>query len=81
MPGLDHWWIILLILVVVLVIWGPGKMPDVGAGLGRAIHEFRSAVSGGQDSVGAGTTRPAAQWTPVPEDRPPVTVPDDTQRG
>jgi sec-independent protein translocase protein TatA len=81
MPGLDHWWIILLILVVVLVIWGPGKMPDVGAGLGRAIHEFRSAVSGGQDSVGGGTTTPPAQRAPVPEDRPPVSVPDDTLRG
>ena len=40
-----HLWIVGLILLVVLVIWGPGKLPDVGAGMGRAIREFRRATS------------------------------------
>ena len=40
-PG--HMWLIILLLVVVLIIWGPGKLPDVGAGMGRAIREFRNA--------------------------------------
>lgn len=34
-----------ILLVVVFIIWGPGKLPDVGAGLGRAIREFRKASS------------------------------------
>jgi sec-independent protein translocase protein TatA len=40
-PG--HMWMLILLFIVVLIIFGPGKLPDVGAGLGRAIREFRSA--------------------------------------
>ncbi|HEY0410172.1 MAG TPA: twin-arginine translocase TatA/TatE family subunit [Candidatus Dormibacteraeota bacterium] len=48
-PG--HFWLILLLLVVVLIIWGPGKLPDVGAGMGRAIREFKKATNEVKDSV------------------------------
>jgi TatA/E family protein of Tat protein translocase len=41
--GTGHLWLIGIILVIVLIIWGPGKLPDVGSGLGRAIREFRKA--------------------------------------
>ena len=40
-PG--HMWMLILLFIVVLIIWGPGKLPDVGAGMGRAIREFRNA--------------------------------------
>jgi sec-independent protein translocase protein TatA len=39
-PG--HMWMLILLFIVVLIIFGPGKLPDVGAGMGRAIREFRS---------------------------------------
>jgi sec-independent protein translocase protein TatA len=48
-PG--HFWLILLLLVVVLIVWGPGKLPDVGAGMGRAIREFKKATNEVRDSV------------------------------
>jgi sec-independent protein translocase protein TatA len=48
-PG--HIWLILLLLIVVLIIWGPGKLPDVGAGMGRAIREFKKATNEVKDSV------------------------------
>jgi len=48
-PG--HFWLILLLLIVVLIIWGPGKLPEVGSGMGRAIREFRKATSEVKDSV------------------------------
>lgn len=41
--GTGHVWLLGILLVVVLIIWGPGKLPDVGSGLGRAIREFRKA--------------------------------------
>jgi TatA/E family protein of Tat protein translocase len=41
--GSGHIWLIAIVLVIVLIIWGPGKLPDVGSGLGRAIREFRKA--------------------------------------
>ena len=56
MPGIfDHWYILLILLVIVLIIWGPGKLPDVGAGLGRAIREFRKASTETQDAFRAAT--------------------------
>ncbi len=34
---------IIIVLVVILIIWGPGKLPDVGAAMGKGIREFRKA--------------------------------------
>ncbi|MBF16429.1 MAG: twin-arginine translocase TatA/TatE family subunit [Chloroflexi bacterium] len=36
---------ILLILVIVLLLFGVGKLPQVGKGLGQALNEFRGAVN------------------------------------
>lgn len=36
---------ILIILVVGLVLFGAKKLPDIGSGLGRAIHNFKRAVA------------------------------------
>lgn len=36
---------LLLILIVVLIIFGPGKLPEVGKALGKTIGEFRRATS------------------------------------
>lgn len=35
-----------LILLLVLIIFGVGKLPDVGAALGKGIREFNKAKSG-----------------------------------
>lgn len=32
---------LILILVVALIIFGPGKLPEVGRSLGKTIREFR----------------------------------------
>ena len=34
---------LILILVIALVVFGPGKLPDVGTALGKSIREFRNA--------------------------------------
>jgi sec-independent protein translocase protein TatA len=39
-----HSWELILILVAVLLVFGPGKLPDVGQALGRGIREFKAAV-------------------------------------
>lgn len=36
---------LLIILVLVLVIFGAKRLPEIGAGLGRAIRNFRQASS------------------------------------
>ena len=37
-------WEIMLILIIVLIIFGPGKLPQVGKSLGKSIREFRGSV-------------------------------------
>jgi len=35
---------LLIILVIVLIIFGAGKLPEIGEGLGKGIRNFRKAV-------------------------------------
>lgn len=39
---------IFLILVVVMIIFGVGKLPEIGSGMGKAIREFKSSVGAGE---------------------------------
>ncbi len=42
---------LLLILGIVLIVVGPGKLPEVGSAVGKALHEFRRSSSESQDAV------------------------------
>jgi sec-independent protein translocase protein TatA len=43
-------WLIIL-LAIVLIIFGPGKLPELGGAVGRGIREFRKASSEVTDEV------------------------------
>jgi sec-independent protein translocase protein TatA len=36
---------LVIILVIVLVIFGAGKLPEIGAGLGKGIKNFKKATN------------------------------------
>jgi sec-independent protein translocase protein TatA len=36
---------LIIIAIIALLIFGPKKLPDLGAGLGKAIRDFKGAVS------------------------------------
>lgn len=36
---------LLVVLVIVLVIFGAGKLPEIGMGLGKAIRGFKKGIS------------------------------------
>jgi sec-independent protein translocase protein TatA len=36
---------LIVILVIVLVIFGPGKLPEVGGAIGKAIRGFKNAMN------------------------------------
>ena len=36
---------LIIILAIALIIFGPGKLPELGAGLGKSIREFKKAMS------------------------------------
>lgn len=46
----------LIILAIALVIFGPGKLPQVGKALGEGIRNFRKASSDGQQQRKADAT-------------------------
>lgn len=48
---------LILLLVIVLIIFGPGKLPDIGNAVGKGIREFRKASSDLEDSVRGETKR------------------------
>ena len=37
---------IILIVLVIIILFGPKKLPEIGTALGRAIKEFRKASQG-----------------------------------
>ena len=42
---------LIIILVIALIVIGPGRLPDVGAALGKSIREFRKASSDIQEAA------------------------------
>lgn len=58
----------LIILLVVVLIFGVGKLSDVGGALGKSLREFRRAAREPDDAdrpaaIGASTAAPATQPT------------------
>jgi sec-independent protein translocase protein TatA len=37
---------IVIVLIIVLVIFGPKRLPDLGKSLGRGMREFKDSVTG-----------------------------------
>ena len=76
--GLGHWWIILLVLAIVLIVYGPGKLPEVGGAIGRGIREFRKASSDLTEEIKRSATPDATPAPPSSEAKPADPKPTDT---
>ena len=63
MFGSFGWMELLLILIIVLIIFGAGKIPQLGEGLGKAIKGFKKSVN----------EPDAVDVTAVPDQPPPPT--------
>lgn len=48
MPSLGPWELA-IILVIVVIIFGVGKLPEIGGALGKGIREFRTSASAEDD--------------------------------
>ena len=46
MPHFVHPWELGVVLVIIVIIFGVGRLPEVGGAMGKAIREFRQSVSG-----------------------------------
>jgi sec-independent protein translocase protein TatA len=52
---------LILILAIVLIVLGPGKIPDLGKAIGGSLREFRRATKVDDDSVAERSTEAAAE--------------------
>jgi len=43
---------LIIILVLVLIVFGPGKLPGIGGAMGKSIKEFKDSVEGAGDDRG-----------------------------
>jgi sec-independent protein translocase protein TatA len=81
---------LIIVLVILLVIFGPKRLPGAGKALGTGMREFKDSISGkgGRDddsdddaaeprpALTPGVTSPAA----VAEDGPASTAPEEVER-
>src|SRR5215204_891407 len=49
MPLGISWWEILLLLLVILLVFGPKRLPEAGKSLGKGIREFKDSLTGNDD--------------------------------
>ena len=42
---------LIIILIIILIIFGAGKLPEIGSGIGKGIKNFRNATSGKTDEI------------------------------
>ena len=52
MLGGIHGWEWIIILVIVIIIFGVGKLPEIGGALGRSIREFRESSKVEDETTG-----------------------------
>jgi TatA/E family protein of Tat protein translocase len=68
---------LMVVMVLALIVFGPGKLPEIGQGIGKAIREFRKATSQITDEF----SRELSLDTPPQEPRRAATPPpQETQQ-
>lgn len=70
MPGWISPWELLILLLVVLLVFGPKRLPEMGRSLGKGLREFKSSIAGKDDE-------PPYQGLPTPSHDEPVAPPRD----
>ena len=74
MPGWIGPWELLILLLVVLLVFGPKKLPEMGRSLGKGMREFKSSVTGKHDE------HQPAELTTAPAIEEPVRAPVSTSK-
>jgi sec-independent protein translocase protein TatA len=66
---------IIIVLVIVLVIFGPKRLPELGRSMGRGMREFKDSVTGKDEDEKKPEITAAQQQPPQPAAAPPATEP------
>lgn len=65
---------IAVVLIIVLIIFGPKRLPELGQSMGRGIREFKNSLSGDKDQDDVEDKRrelEASQQVQVSQPQPP----------
>ncbi|HEX5467481.1 MAG TPA: twin-arginine translocase TatA/TatE family subunit [Gaiellaceae bacterium] len=72
MPGSIGWQGALVIILVLLLVFGPKRLPEMGRSLGRGMREFKDSISGNDEpEVEQVELTPPATTTPATSDAAP----------
>src|SRR5947209_8033928 len=55
-----------VVLAVVLIVFGPKRLPELGKALGSGMRSFKHALDGGDEEDAAPLAPPAAEAPPAP---------------
>jgi sec-independent protein translocase protein TatA len=67
-------WELLILLLVLLLVFGPKRLPEMGRQLGKGMREFKDSITGSDDDDEPVHRRLASELPP-PEDDEPVDTP------
>ena len=79
MFGSFGWMELMLILIIVLIIFGAGKIPQLGEGLGKAIKGFKKSVAEADALDVTPNEESEGVQTPPPPPQQVVSEPQATQ--
>ncbi len=65
---------IVLILAIILIVFGVGRLPEVGGAIGRGLREFRKAQSEPSESETPARKEPSNAASPTAESKEPAAV-------
>ena len=71
-------WEILILLLVVLLVFGPKRLPEMGRSLGRGMREFKDSISGKDDDEPV--HRQQADELPAADEHPVVQAERERER-
>ena len=54
---------LIIVLVIILIIFGAGRLPEIGGAIGKGIRAFKRSSSGEEDSSGDPKTKAASKGT------------------
>ncbi len=66
MPGWIGPWELAILLLVVLLVFGPKRLPEMGRSLGKGLREFKHSITGKDEDQ----ELPAPELTATPDDEP-----------
>lgn len=65
---------LIVLVIVLLLIFGPKRLPEIGRSLGRGMREFKDSVTGKDEPAPQATSPAELTATPVEAEKPTTTT-------